>query len=386
MNSVIEEVHIACRMGDSELLSRLIATNPQYVNCEDKKLGWSGLYRSVVCNQLSSVNTLLALGADVNNQNTLGKSPLHQAAFCNFTEIAQVLLERGADPNLAQNDGDTPLHHACMKGNLAMVELLLKFNADPTKPNAVFGKTPIDLAIENDQSEILNLFNQRKNKASAVFSDKSENSSKDSTFEPESEKTTRPGNCKPSRLHSWLCSKKLECVYENLLVNGYDDLTMMVTQMKSAIPLSQENLKNIGISKSGHRMWLLASLEIEAKKGEKLETAKPFAKLTWCSNIPPSPGNAIVPTLEEFLDSLELRKLVKNFVDVGLEDYEQLVGLMGSSYPITEDFLKNEVKIEKSGYRHRILSRLNKETVFTGKSTLKIERDNVITACECSIM
>ena len=388
MNLVIEEIHKACRIGDTELLSALITSHPDLLNSNDNKLGWCCLYRSVVCNQISSVNILLRQGADVNIQNRLGETPLHQAVCNNFLKIAQALLESGASPNISQNDGETPLHHACMKGNAEMVELLLKYHADPTIPNTVMYKTPVDYALDYNHTDILQLLHQRKNKSCLCTTEEPSNTSKESIYEPESEKTSRLANPISSQLFAWLCNKKLEAVHEVLLQNGYDDLKMLVSQMQSSLPLTEENLKSIGIAKPGYRLRLLASLEEEANKRKRKNVAgsKSLATITWCSTAPLSPGVAFAPNLLDFLDGLGLRQFYQRFSEAGLEEFEQLTFLMSSNYPITDEFLLKEIHMEKIGYRHRILSKLNEEVGVVGKNTLRIEKDYVKSACECTVM
>lgn len=382
---MIEEIHKACRIGDTQMLSQLISKHPEYLNQNDSKLGWCPLYRSVVCNQLSSVEYLLKQGADANTQNRLGESPLHQASYNNYKDIAFILLEHGASPNISQNDGDTPLHHACLRGHYEMVELLLKYHADPCKPNKVLCKTPVDYAIENNHTQIIQLLHQKKNKSCATFEGDSSSLTKETTFEPESEKTSRSRLGMPNQLLMWLSKFKLEETYESLLQSGYDDLPTLISQLHGNPPLNLESLKTMGISKPGHRLRLLARLEDEVIRKPRISNSKSLNKITWCVNIPPSPGLEFSASMEDFLESLGLKNLLNKFTEAGLDDYEQVVFLMGSNYPITDDILYKEVGIEKIGYRHRLLSRLNEESVIK-KKFLKIERDDIRSACECILM
>ncbi|OMJ73717.1 hypothetical protein SteCoe_27530 [Stentor coeruleus] len=399
---MIEEIHKACRIGDIETLSHLISKNQEYLNQNDSKLGWCPLYRSVVCNQLSSVEYLLKQGADANTQNRLGESPLHQASYNNYISIALSLLQHGASPNISQNDGDTPLHHACLRGHYEIVEILLKYNADPCKPNKVLCKTPVDYAVENGHTQIIQLLHHRKNKSCVVFNEDS-STTKETNFEPECEKTSRsrldmqkisysftqelysPLPHIPNNLLAWLSKYKLEVVYENLLQNGYEDLETLVSQIHGNPPLTLEQLEKIGICKPGHRLLLLARLEDELVKKPRISTSKSLNKITWCTKVPPSPGIEFSVGLEDFLDSLGLKVLLDRFIEAGLEDYEQVVFLMGSNYPITDEFLHKKVSIEKIGYRHRLLSRLNEEAVVK-KKFLSIEKDDIRSACECIVI
>lgn len=383
---MLDNFHKACRLGDSSFITSTLSLHPEYLNQIDNKLGWSPLYRSVVCNQLNSVKVLIDQGADSNIQNRLGESPLHQASYNNFIEIAEILLLKGADPNLAQNDGDTPLHLACMRGHQDMVELLMKYKADPSKPNKVLCKTPIDYAVENSHSHIIQLMQQKKLNSCTVYVDDCNSLTKETNFEPESEKTSRSRLAFPSQLLSWLSKHKLDCVYENLLINGYEDLNHLVGIMHSSYPLTLNMLEKIGIVKPGIRMRLLARLEEENSKKPRISNTRSYKSISWCSNVPQSPGITFHTSIEEFLEGLGLKKLTAKFVEAGLDDYDQILFLMGSKYPVTDEFLDKVVGVDKIGYRHRILAKLNSDAGFRRTKDLTIEKEDIRSACECTIV
>lgn len=129
------DVHRACRQGDLERLREVLKHVPGEVNQLDKKLGWSPLYRAVICNQYQVAKLLLEHQADPNFLTRLGESPLHQAADSGLEDLTKLLLAHQADPDLPQRgntytDGDTPLHRAAEKGRERIVQLLLNAGAD----------------------------------------------------------------------------------------------------------------------------------------------------------------------------------------------------------------------------------------------------------------
>lgn len=69
-------------------------------------------------NDLDSVKTLLAAGADVNQQSGYGWSPLLVATQNRYYQLAAYLLEQGADPNLPNNGGWVPLYLATDNRNI----------------------------------------------------------------------------------------------------------------------------------------------------------------------------------------------------------------------------------------------------------------------------
>ena len=223
MNS--EEIQRACKEGDLKALEIVVTTNPSCINELDPKLGWAPLYRCTVYGIFESAEVLLQLGADPNIQNRLGQAPLHQASENNNVTLIKLLLKFKANPNLQQNDGDTPLHLACYKGYLDIVKLLLDEGADPNITNTVLGRTPLHCACERnniemvkiliaykaevdcrdknnflpseltEDCEIVNILQEKLLQSSSKRSAAEEESnSKESIYEPESEKAILSSN------------------------------------------------------------------------------------------------------------------------------------------------------------------------------------------------
>lgn len=66
--------------------------------------------------------------------------------------------EQGVDPNLRDGDGATPLHFAASRGHLSAVRWLLSVGAKLSLDK--YGKSPINDAAENQQTECLNVLVQ----------------------------------------------------------------------------------------------------------------------------------------------------------------------------------------------------------------------------------
>jgi len=454
-----EEIQRACRLGDVDLLKKSIESYPEGLNELDTKLGWAPLYRTVICGHAEASSLLLKNLADPNIQNRLGETPLHQAADNNQLKIAAMLLKHKANPNLQQNDGDTPLHHAALKGHIKVVRLLLKHSADPNVQNSIYGKTPLHLAAEaghlqvvqalvcgkancsvKDKSgktplelaksqEIANVLSdppvfenpvaevvvteeikEQSPKFAQELQESSASSWAESVLEPECEKVSltrgslMPSQCRSfsfggdlsrNSLYQWLSSVRLEFLFEPLHDNGYDELRIILEQMKSNFPISLENLKEIGISKPGHRKRLLALLEEETTKKERKSVKKPnySSSFVCCTAPTATPGEFFLPNLEEWLENLHLGHLERLFVSSGYDDLDHLLFLMKSSYPVDDQVLKEEVGVEKIGYRHRILAKLKEDSSFRFNHKRNLSQSDIIdkevnqTACElCQIM
>ena len=78
----------------------------------------TALVYAVRANDLESVKTLLAAGADINQVTGYGWSPLLVATQNRYYGLGAFLLERGADPNLAKKGGWVPLYLATDNRNI----------------------------------------------------------------------------------------------------------------------------------------------------------------------------------------------------------------------------------------------------------------------------
>jgi len=153
MEDSVEVLQRACRSGDTSLLRRCLDSHPSSINALDPRLGWSALYRAVICGHYEASQLLLTSGADPNIRNKVGEVPLHQAADAGQDKLVHLLLDHHADPNVLSCgsdylDGETPLHKAAKRGHHRVCQLLLTHKADPEMKTALQGQTALHLAVE----------------------------------------------------------------------------------------------------------------------------------------------------------------------------------------------------------------------------------------------
>ena len=79
--------------------------------------------------RLDLVDTLLKMGADINEGTSYGRTPLMRAASGGDVEIVLALIARGADPELCSRSGETALGEALRRGNFSAVEALIQNGA-----------------------------------------------------------------------------------------------------------------------------------------------------------------------------------------------------------------------------------------------------------------
>lgn len=505
MDSGQDAVHRCARLGDSSMLLKALDAAPSALNSQDPKLGWTPLYRAVICGHHDSARLLLKRGANPNIASRAGDGPLHIAADEGNVRLVKCLLEAKADTQARQSDGETALHKAAAKGHHRVCWLLLRHKADPNAQSAGNLRTPLHLAVVFGRKKVVQLLmtyggdvNLRDNAGNSVydlvpnediqealqgqplaispsresfesdlsgtlspvsphpqvpcffqevpilpfvkisepadceseipqeyiltngddeeavmdgiseFSEKPEDppmvitKSGSFGFEPESEQSDSPlpslhrsfsfgADPKKSSMYLWLSKVRLECLFETLHSAGFDDIDSLRNQMNSSIPLDIDGLKKIGVYKPGHRVRLLACLEEEARgrfrrRHVPSEEVGPFH---CCRQATSTPGIIFLPTLQHWLDLLNLPHLYSQFVDTGYDDLEHLLALMHTRYLVTDQVLREEVKVTKVGHRQRLLIRLEEDaqrvdSMFRGRSEeegLEIEREATGVAC-----
>eukprot|EP01133_Synstelium_polycarpum_P005691 gene5691-6575_t len=114
-------------------------------------------FRSPECQKIAQI--FIEKGADVNHQNNNGETPLHKAIFNNSVRLLMVyvLLKNNANINLVNSAGESALHYAVHLGRVDVLKTLITAGADPTLVSTKSRKTPLILAEENGNLEIIDL-------------------------------------------------------------------------------------------------------------------------------------------------------------------------------------------------------------------------------------
>ena len=106
-------VAAAARTGDTSAIAALSAEGAD-LNIRSGVNGWTPLLHAIHKNRPSSVDALLAAGADVNARGFGGITPLMMASGYGYTGIVQRLLERGADAHAQLPNGENALTFAVL--------------------------------------------------------------------------------------------------------------------------------------------------------------------------------------------------------------------------------------------------------------------------------
>lgn len=157
-------VHRACMNKNPELLSLLLEYGPDL----ELATGDGQLPIQMVLMQqwgkrdipeekcVALIEMLVANGVDVNSQNSDdGQTVLHMCAVNNYLTVARSLLKLGADPNIACRYNQTPLFLAIDHENIEMVKLLINNGADVNRRCS--DKTPLQIATERGLKKVVAL-------------------------------------------------------------------------------------------------------------------------------------------------------------------------------------------------------------------------------------
>jgi len=106
------------------------------------------LMEAVEKNDLNSVRSAVAQGANLNYRGPHGETPLIKSMMCDDPRIARVLLESGADANVTTANGHSPLTFACLQNNFEAVRALLSYKASVSQKTEE-GWTPLLVASTN---------------------------------------------------------------------------------------------------------------------------------------------------------------------------------------------------------------------------------------------
>ena len=156
---------------------------------------------------------------------------------------------------------------------------------------------------------------------------------------------------------------------EILIENGFDDLNVLINQMKKGLSITYQNLKDIGITNPGDKSKILIHLE-EISHNFDFNLEK---DIIYSNNIPEEKSGS----LYQFLHGIHLDEYFQLFIDSGFNSAELLFMQMASKNPITEDILKDDIGINKIGHLQRIMISLKEETKkYVDKLRKKSEKSN----------
>lgn len=172
----------------------------------------------------------------------------------------------------------------------------------------------------------------------------------------------------------------------NLDSNGFDDINLLIDQAKNGNIVTDHELKEVGISIPGDRAKILIRIkEIANLFGFTI----PKSVYYICQNLDNIENDQHIKILNKWLAELKIERYLINFLNNGYHSIELLLIQMGTENPLTTEILRDEIGIDKIGYRSRILNKLKEEaTILNNKlksSTLIVNNIGDNKNCECYI-
>jgi ankyrin repeat protein len=187
-------------------------------------------------------------------------------------------------------------------------------------------------------------------------------------------------------LYLFLLEIKLEKYYNILNSNGFDDIQLLIEQTKTETGITDIQLKEIGVDIPGDRAKILIRLQ---EKAENFNYHIPKNVYYICNDLEHYLEDNHIQKLYQWLKTIKLEKYLNNFINGGYHCIELMLVQMESKNPITDILLKDDLGIDKIGYRARIINKLQEDAKkFNNKlknSTLIFGKGETEKICECII-
>ena len=145
--------------------------------------------------------------------------------------------------------------------------------------------------------------------------------------------------------------------YYNLFINsGFDDINLIIHQsLKIGVSIKDFELKEIGIILPGDRAKILIRIQ---EKSENFCYPVPKSVYYTCKNLDNIEKDQHIMKLKYWLKSIRVDNYLQNFIKAGYHSIELLLLQMESNNPLSNEILKDEIGIDKTGHRNRILNKL----------------------------
>lgn len=156
----LQPLHMAAHDGREKIMAMLLAAKVN-VNCRTDSLE-TPLHLAAAAKQARAAAILVATGATVDAKDKGDNTPLHAAAHSGALEVVQLLIKHKAKINARGQAGYTPLHFAAEAGDRDVVQLLFAHGADASLKTRFWDKTALDLARDEEHTEIVKLLQKNK--------------------------------------------------------------------------------------------------------------------------------------------------------------------------------------------------------------------------------
>ena len=168
-------------------------------------------------------------------------------------------------------------------------------------------------------------------------------------FESFRKKQKKKEDISKEKLFEFLKEIGMQQYGDILISEGFDDINLIINQMKEGFPISDDLLKEIGISCPGDRAKILIRMQ-QISGGFNFDF--PFEQVFFKNNR----------SIQKWLYKERLSKYINNFIDAGYQSLELLLIQMASKYKLNDKILKNDIHIYNDEDRKNILDSLEKNS------------------------
>ena len=199
------------KKNDKDLVLECLSKKGININYQNEN-GWSALHFACDEGNLKIVEILLKAQIDVNLLTNEKKTAIHFAASRGYFDISKLLIEKKANLNLCDNEKNLPVHLCAMTTHNELLNYLLEQNPQSALSKNLYGKTPYDLAINDENREIIQKFIPGNNNIN-----KSKNSNNNINKNPAN--NFMKEQCRRIRIHN-TNSKQINSLMKTINQNG----------------------------------------------------------------------------------------------------------------------------------------------------------------------
>ena len=159
-------------------------------------------------------------------------------------------------------------------------------------------------------------------------------------------------------LYTFLKNIQME-EYNDLLINeGFDDINLIISQMKTGLPINDDALREIGITRPGDRAKILIRIQEIAKM---FDFKIPFEAVYYINKkqFKLLKYDFHVKAMQNWLKKLQLKNYLVNFYDNGYYSLELIFIQKASKFPINDTILERDLKIENVNDRKLIMNSIS---------------------------
>ena len=162
-------------------------------------------------------------------------------------------------------------------------------------------------------------------------------------------------------LYDFLLKIEMEQYTDILIQEGFDDINLVINQMKTGNPINDDILREIGIERPGDRAKILIRIQECAGLFEfKIQfepvyyiNRKKFEFLRYDFHV---------KALQNWLKKLKLQNYLGNFYNNGYYSPELIFVQKASKFPIDDTILERDLKIENINDRKLIMSSISSDS------------------------